>query len=200
MKIAVINEDGGTGKSAISYALGKELDLYYFTNEDNAIVRIYESGFAKIIEADNMKIVDNSIYDFAGATKSGVLNIVKNCDIAIVPCINDLNSKAKAIKTIKSIEPLCNNILVIATKLMKNKDIKEIKEDINSIFPNIEIIASRYTDLYKNALEFSLSPLELIRDSKAFKRDNKNFIEEYKNILKYILSLEEFEALLKEKA
>jgi cellulose biosynthesis protein BcsQ len=199
MRICILNPDGGTGKSALAFALGIEFDYYYLGNEDNVIATIYPKGYAQICKPEDMKIYDDAIYDFAGTIEAGTLDIVKECDIVIIPCINDLNSQAKAVKTIKSLQGSCDNFLVVATKLMKTKDFGEIQKAIHDDFPNMTVIASRYTDLYKNSLEFGKSPLELIRDSKLMAKNNINFIEEYKNILKYLLNIKEYKDLIKEK-
>jgi MinD-like ATPase involved in chromosome partitioning or flagellar assembly len=198
MKIAVATIDGGAGKTAISFALAKELDYYLISNDDSVIELVYPS-MAKITK--DLKIIDETVYDFGGFVDAGVTDIIKHCDIVIVPCINDLNSKMKAIKTITELSKFNERFLVIATRLESEQDFNEVKASIQAKFPQIEVLPLRKTKMLKNALEFGESPLELVAQSKKIAHDGRNFIPEYKAILKYVLNNDEtYEDLLKEKS
>jgi len=196
-KIAVITTDGGAGKTAISFAVAKELDYYLISNDDSVIEMAYPD-MAKITKQP--KVIDETIYDFGGFVDAGVIDIIKHCDIVIVPCINDLNSKMKAIKTIQELSKYNDNFLVVATRTENKTDFKEVKESINEVFKDVKVLGLRKTKLLKNALEFGNSPLELVNESKTVAWQSRNFIPEYKAILKEIINDEtEYENLLKEK-
>jgi len=185
MKIAVITTDGGAGKTAISFALAKDLDYYYMTN-DKSIVNLVYKDYSKIAPAKELPIIDNCIYDFGGYYDTGVINIIKKCDVVIVPSINDLNSKMKAISTIDELKKYNNNFLVIATRVENDTDFKEINEAIKKRFDNIKVMRLRKTKMLKNGLESGLSPLELVSQSKLMAHIGRAFIPEYKAILNYI--------------
>jgi len=185
MKIAIITTDGGAGKTAVAFALAKELGYYLISNDDSVIELAYPN-MAKIMK--DPKLLEDTIYDFGGFVDSGVIDIIKYSDVVIVPCINDLNSKMKAIKTINEIKKYNNNFLVIGTRLENPQDLKEIETAIHDKFPKIKVLPLRKTKMLKNALEFGESPLELVAGSKQIAYTGRNFIPEYKAILKYIIN------------
>jgi cellulose biosynthesis protein BcsQ len=197
MKIAVITVDGGAGKTAISFALAKELDYYLITNDDSVVELVYPE-MAKITK--DLKVISDTVYDFGGFVDAGVIDIIKYCDIVIVPCINDLNSKMKAIRTINELSKYNTNFLVIATRLENQQDFTEVETAIKDKFPHVKVLPLRKTKMLKNGLEFGNSPLELVAESKKIAYDGRNFIPEYLGILKYVFNDDKaYEALLKEK-
>jgi len=198
MRISVITTDGGAGKTALSFALAKELNYYLLSNDDSVIEAVYKD-MAQITK--ELPIIEDVVYDFGGFVDAGVLDIIKHSDIVIVPCINDLNSKMKAIKTINELKKYNNRFLVVATRLENTQDFKEIKSDIQEQFQDIEVLPLRKTKMLKNGLEYGMSPLELIAESKQIAYAGRNFIPEYKEILKYVLDNEAlYIELLEEKS
>ena len=198
MRVSVITTDGGAGKTALSFALAKELNYYLLSNDDSVIEAVYKD-MAQITK--ELPIIEDVVYDFGGFVDAGVLDIIKHSDIVIVPCINDLNSKMKAIKTINELKKYNNRFLVVATRLENTQDFKEIKSDIQEQFQDIEVLPLRKTKMLKNGLEYGMSPLELIAESKQIAYAGRNFIPEYKEILKYVLNDEAlYNKLLKEKS
>jgi len=197
MRIAVITTDGGAGKTAISFAIAKELDYYLISNDDSVIELVYPD-MSQITKEP--KILNDTVYDFGGFVDAGVLDIIKHCDIVIVPCINDLNSKMKAIKIIKELSKYNNRFLVVATRLENENDYSEVKVSIQDEFNDIEVLPLRKTKLLKNGLEFGLSPLELIAHSKQIAYVSRSFIPEYKAMLEYVLNDDEaYKNLLEKK-
>jgi MinD-like ATPase involved in chromosome partitioning or flagellar assembly len=197
MKIAVITTDGGAGKTAISFALAKELDYYLISNDDSVIELVYPD-MAQITKKPT--IIDDTVYDFGGFVDDGVLDIIKHCDIVIVPCINDMNSKMKAIRIIDELSKYNNRFLVVATRVENTQDFKEIKISIQDEFKDIKVLPLRKTKMLKNGLEFGLSPLELIAESKQIAYAGRNFIPEYKEVLEYVLNDDKaYKNLLEEK-
>jgi len=185
MRIAVITTDGGAGKTAISFAIAKELDYYLISNDDSVIELVYPD-MAQITKEPT--ILNDTVYDFGGFVDNGVLEIIKHCDIVIVPCINDINSKMKAINIIKELSKYNNRFLVVATRLESPQDFNEIREAIKDEFNNVEVLPLRKTKILKNGLEYGMSPLELIAKSKQISYAGRNFIPEYKNVLKHVLN------------
>ena len=198
MRISIITTDGGAGKTALSFAIAKELNYYLLSNDDSVIEAVYKD-MAQITK--ELPIIEDVVYDFGGFLDAGVLDIIKHSDIVIVPCINDLNSKMKAIKTINELKKYNNRFLVVATRLENTQDFKEIKSDLQEQFQDIEVLPLRKTKMLKNGLEYGMSPLELIAESKQLAYAGRNFIPEYKDILNYILNDEAiYNKLLKEKS
>jgi len=183
-RIGTIQLDGGTGKTAISYAIAKDLGFFLISNDDSIIEQAYPN-MAKIMK--NPKIIDDVVYDFGGFVDSGVLDVIKSCDIVIVPCMDDLNSKMKAIKTINQIINHSSNIIVVATRLKNfKKDLKEVSDVIHEVYPSIDVYPLRETKIFKNSIEFGQSPLELEAESKFVATNQKNVLVEYKKILEVV--------------
>lgn len=185
MRVSVITTDGGAGKTALSFALAKELNYYLLSNDDSVIEAVYPD-MARITK--ELPVMDDVVYDFGGFFDAGVLDIIKASDVVIVPCINDLNSKMKAIKTITELKKYNNRFLVVGTRLETPQDFKEIQKDIKEHFEDITVLPLRKTKMLKNGLEWGMSPLELVSESKQIAYAGRNFIPEYKEILKYVIN------------
>ena len=185
MRISVITTDGGAGKTALSFAIAKELNYYLLSNDDSVIEAVYPD-MARITK--ELPVMDDVVYDFGGFFDAGVLDIIKASDVVIVPCINDLNSKMKAIKTITELKKYNNRFLVVGTRLETPQDFKEIQKDIKEHFKDITVLPLRKTKMLKNGLEWGMSPLELVSESKQIAYAGRNFIPEYKEILKYVIN------------
>jgi len=196
MRIAVITTDGGAGKTAIAFAIAKELGFYLLSNDDSVIEAVYPD-MARI--AKELPVIDDVVYDFGGFISAGVIDIIKVCDIVIVPCINDLNSKMKAIKTIDELKKYNDNFLVIATRTEDKRDLREVKEDLQKKFADIKVLPLRKTKMLKIGLEYGMSPFEVVQESKQLAYAARNFLPEYKEILKAVLGDEMYVELLKEK-
>lgn len=89
MKIALLNKKGGVGKTPFAFSIAKDLGLYLQSNDNSCIEKIYK-GKAQIL--DEVVEIDNCVYDFGGFVASGVLDIIKKCDVIIVPCLPSYNS------------------------------------------------------------------------------------------------------------
>jgi len=185
MRISVITTDGGAGKTALAFAIAKELNYYLLSNDDSVIEAVYQD-MARITK--KLPVMDDVVYDFGGFFDAGVLDIIKASDVVIVPCINDLNSKMKAIKTITELKKYNNRFLVVGTRLETPQDFKEIQKDIKEHFEDITVLPLRKTKMLKNGLEWGMSPLELVSESKQIAYAGRNFIPEYKEILKYVIN------------
>jgi len=182
-KIAVITTDGGAGKTSLAFGLAKDLGYYLLSNDMSIVNKVYDK--ARIMEAIKMPIEDGIVYDFGGFFDAGVTEIIKDCDLVIVPCINDLNSKMKAIKTIEELQRYNDNFLVVATRVEDERDYKEIKEAIQSKL-NFDVLRLRKTKLLKTGLECGLSPIELTNEDKLLKYNARGFLPEYQAILDYV--------------
>jgi len=186
MKIAVITTDGGAGKTAIAFAIAKELKHFLISN-DNSIITLVYPEMSQITK--EMPLIDDVVYDFGGFFDSGVIKTIKHCDIVLVPCINDLNSKMKAITTIKELSQYNKNFLVIATRVENKVDSKEIQEALNGEFPDIKVLPLRKTKILKNGLELGKSPRELVKENKQIAYSARSFMPEYTAILETILGV-----------
>ena len=183
MKISVITTDGGAGKTSISFTLAKDFEYYLISNDDSVIELIYPK-MAKIMTEP--KAIENVVYDFGGFVTAGVIDIIKHSDLVIVPCINDINSKKNAIRTISELSKYNQNFLVLATRLENKTDFKDIEKAIKSKFDNIDILPLRKSKIFKNSIEFGKSLLELEKSSGSIAYTQRNILKEYKDVISYI--------------
>jgi cellulose biosynthesis protein BcsQ len=102
MILSIINKKGGVGKTPISFSLAKDLG-YYLQSNDNSVIESIYPDMAKITE--HPSLIDNCIYDFGGFVDAGVLQIIKESDVVMIPCSIDFNSILRTVETIEEIQP-----------------------------------------------------------------------------------------------
>lgn len=179
MTIAVYNNKGGVGKTSLSYSLAKDLNMFYISNDDSAVDRIYKD---KAMIMKHPKFIENCVYDFGGFIDVHILEIINKCDYVIVPLASDVNSFIKTINTIKEIQN--TNIILVANRSQKD-DFQEIKETLNDIcdYPIIEIKESR---IWSKTFKEEMSVSEIEKSSPLNKHIYKNSLKGYKQLLKAI--------------
>ena len=101
MKISVINKKGGVGKTPLAFSIAKDLGLFLQSNDNSCIEKIYPN-MAKIKET--VANIDNCVFDFGGFVSHGVIEIIKNSNWVIIPCLPDYNSLLRTAETIKEIK------------------------------------------------------------------------------------------------
>jgi len=181
MKISVINKKGGVGKTSIAFSLAKDLNLYLLSNDDSTIELAYPEK-AKIMK--EVKLIENVVYDFGGFVDSGVLNILKNSDIIIIPLTSDLNSFKKTISLITEIENENENIILIANNSEKD-DFKEIEKYFKSKY-DYPIFEFKNSRIWKKTFNLKMSVLEIKTSSKMNNYIYRNSINGYIELLNYI--------------
>lgn len=102
MRIAVINSKGGVDKTPLAFSLAKDFGLNLQTNDNSVVTQIYD----KAVYFNPCRIANDTIYDFGGFVASGVLSILKECDLVIMPVIPKINSVFKAAETYNQIQTL----------------------------------------------------------------------------------------------
>ena len=179
MKISVINKKGGVGKTSLAFSLAKSLNLFLLSNDDSVIESAYPE-MSKIME--NLKLIDNAVYDFGGFVDSGVLEIVNKSDFVIIPLTSDLNSFKKTVSLINEIDN--KNIILVANRAEK-LDFEEIEQYFKKHFdfPIIEIKNSR---IWKKTFEEKKSVIEIKNENKMNKYIYRNSINGFEKLLKII--------------
>lgn len=128
--ISVVNRKGGAGKTPIAYGLALEFDCNLLSNEENIVEEFYGDY---MIVSDELPLITEgqAIYDFGGFVDSGVLNIIKNSNLVIVPVNNEYDALKKTILTLNEIEKVNKNIIFVATKTDGKKDFNEIQNALS---------------------------------------------------------------------
>ena len=165
MKITVYSVKGSAGKTPIAtnivldkgYALGTN-ELYHvfesFIPDEKLLAIEPHEEFPEIPEGIDM------VFDLAGSLSQqspSISSAIQQSDVVIVPIYNEIKSLNAGIHTILEISSLTKNIIVVATKLQKQKN--DIFKDWtgSSDFKNIEQVVKSKIDFYVPVLPLKFS-------------------------------------------
>ncbi|MCL2924728.1 MAG: hypothetical protein MGF17_08905 [Trichodesmium sp. MAG_R04] len=209
MRIAVYSSKGSAGKTPISANIALDKGFCIGTNEafhvydnlidENKLISIStEEAFPKEIAEHDIDIV----FDLAGSISKSAVSIssaLEMSDWVIVPIYNELKSLIGGINTINQIKEYNKNIIVVATKLQKQKsdmikdnwkqseDFINIQNQVqNSLGQDIKILPLKYSKVFDNIFEEKKS-ISQIMDNNAlasynYREVSRQFDEIYKLI------------------
>ena len=180
MIVSIINKKGGVGKTPISFSLAKDLG-YYLQSNDNSVIESIYPDMAKI--SSNPEIIENCVYDFGGFVTAGVLPILKESSVILIPTSNDYNSILRTVETIEEIQPYNDNLIIVVTKTEKESDFQTVKDAISHHFENLEFFELRLSKVFKNCIETGLSISELYHETPLSKCAYKSVYQQYSAIL-----------------
>lgn len=174
MIISVWNMKGGVGKTHLSLALAKDLNLKYYTNENNFLE---DTTLLK----DDTKIADAAIFDFGGFVDK-IANYLKISDLIIVPTTRDKLALLKTYETLKIIESINKNIIIVVTK-NKNHFQDETFKMLEKINKNqYKTFLLNESNIFQKSLEENVSVWQL---SCNFAYKNKAITMQYKELLDF---------------
>lgn len=179
MRLTVFNLKGGVGKTPISFSLAKDLNMDIQTNDNSVLASIYPE------RAQHCKpyLADNVVYDFGGFVDSGILPIIKESDVVLVPCSTDFNSILRTVETIEAIKPHAKHIIVIVTKTEKEDDFHTVMDAIAEVFEDIVFYELRNSKVFKNSIETGKSVTELYHETPLSKSAYKTVFQQYNTVL-----------------
>lgn len=145
MKIAIYTSKGWAGKTPIAANIALELDFAVWTNEsyDTYSSFIADDKLLHIGVHEEFPAIPNGIdivFDLAWSMWQFELSIpsaIKQSDVVLVPISNEFKSLKAWIKSIQNIAQYNPNIVVVATKLIKQKSESEKSWNNSSEFINI---------------------------------------------------------------
>ncbi|OCS32885.1 hypothetical protein GZ989_011445 (plasmid) [Campylobacter fetus] len=186
MKIALINKKGGVGKTPFAFSIAKDLNYFLQSNDNSCIEQIYPNK-AKILE--KVKELDDCVYDFGGFVAPGVLDIIKKCNVVIIPCLPTYNSFLRTIETINEISPINPNIILLATNFKDDKEEEFLEAELDKRYKNIPTFYFKNSKIINNAVNVGLSFTELYNENSLSRRSYMGFYNEYRRLLKTIKNL-----------
>lgn len=151
MKIAVYSAKGGVGKTPIStnialdreYAIGTNERFHIFEtmgcfDSDEVMSVAMEDEFPDIASFDDSIDI---VFDLAGSMSKQSLSIasaIKQADLVIIPIENEFKSITSGINTLIEVAQYKKPLLVVATKLEKEKKEVFTNWDDSKAFQNIQ--------------------------------------------------------------
>ena len=183
IRVGILNGKGGQGKTPFALSIAKDLDLFLQSNDDSIIETFYPE---KAQISDKVVLIDDCVYDFGGFTDSGVLSIVKECDVIIMPCVPNYNAILKTIKTIQEIENVNQNIIILATNIKETKDIDLIKDTLKENYVFLKFFTFKHSKIIENILNTGMSINQLWSETPLSRMSYARFQVEYAALLEEI--------------
>lgn len=171
--VLIINSKGSVGKTPTSFNLAYDLDMNIITNDKSVLIACYKD---RTILTNQFELIENSVYDCGGFSAPGILNIVQQVNIVIVPVFNDPSSLIQTRDTLKQILPIAKKVIIVTTKT-ENKDADTIKNNLDKKYPGLEYFNLPLTKAFNHTLETGKSIKYLVETDKVYENWFGNFVQ-----------------------
>ena len=207
MKIAVYSAKGGAGKTPIAtnivldreYALGTNEHFHVFDSfiPDDRLLALKANEAFPDIPAD----ID-IVFDLGGSiteNSASITSAIKQADLVIVPIEDHVKSLVGGIGTIREIARFNKSILVVATKLdkqrkesfgsdwSKSKAFLNVKDQLEEHLDfHIPILPLKFSKVFEAIFEKELSVQQLVNSDPLAKYNYREVCTQFKAIYKFI--------------
>ena len=206
MKITVYSVKGSAGKTPIATNIALDKGYAIATNE---LYHVFDSFIPeeKLLPIEPHETFPeipediDIVFDLAGSLSQqspSISSAIKQSDLVIVPIYNEIKSLNAGVHTILEISSLTKNILVIATKLQKQKkdifshweqstDFKNIETIIKSkVDFDIPILPLKFSKVFDTIFEKEKSINQIAEESALSKYAYREVINQFNHIYTFI--------------
>ena len=209
MKIAIYSSKGSAGKTPISanialdkgFCIGTNEAFHIYDNliEENKLIALHtEEAFPEALMEHDIDIV----FDLAGSISKSAVSIssaLKMADYVVVPIYNEYKSLVAGLNTINQIKEYNQNIIVIATKLQKQKsdifkddwtqseDFKNIQKGVITKFgKDIPVLPLKFSKVFDNIFEEQKSIKQLMDNNSLASYSYRDVAKQFQDIYNLI--------------
>jgi len=203
MKITVYNVKGSAGKTPISVNIALDHDYALGTNEPYHVLDSFipDNRLLSVLPDEDFPEIPNDIdivFDLAGSiskTSKSIASALSQSDIVIVPIYNEVKCLQAGVHSIIEVSKFCKNIIVVGTKLKKQRGEMFTNWNDSRDFQNIKkVVQGSIADYIDHDLEivplkFSTAFDAIFENEKSIKNmmeENKLLNHSYKEVQKQI--------------
>ncbi len=185
MKIGIFTKKGGAGKSTIAVSLYDYFKDYIVVSNDNAGKFDNFDFYHKGIDIRNVTHNGVIAYDFGGYEAPEILDIIQECDIVIIPTLNDdpsyLQELVEATDEIKEVN---NNIIFVINASDSSTLAQAVIEDrFKDEYPYISI---RQSKGFKNGVWTGTTITQLQKEGGRLGYVYQNVVKDVESLAKLI--------------
>ena len=185
-KISIFCSKGSTGKTPLAMNMFYDFGYNIGTNEPYNVIEDLVQDNQMMTVGLNESFPDlpheiDMIFDLAGAISEDARSItsaIKQSDLVIVPINNEYKALKAGIHSIAEVMKYNKNVIVVATKLNKQKidtfsnnnwkesaDFKEVKEAVHTVFDDsIEVLPLKFSTAFDTIFEREKSVKQICKE------------------------------------
>lgn len=206
MKICVYSGKGGDGKTPIATNIALDRQYAIGTNERFHIFGSFIPDERLLALSSNEPFPDipeniDIVFDLAGSITENSMSItsaLRQSDVVIVPISNEVKALVAGIGTIREIKRFTDNILVVATKLQKQKhetfgdewskslEFGNIKSQVTSEVGEISVLPLKFSKVFDIIFEKEKSIRQLMEDDPLARHHYRVVASQFDSIYSFI--------------
>ena len=206
MKITIYSVKGSAGKTPIATNIALDREYAIGTNEPYHILDTFipEERLISIEPHEEFPTIPDDIdivFDLAGSISryaSSITSAIQQSDLVIVPIYNEIKSLSAGIHTILEVGNFNKNILVVATKLQKQKgeffkdwsesaDFLNIQSAVKSkVAFDLDVLPLKFSKVFDAIFEKELSITQIMEQNPLASYTYREIAQQFNNLYNFI--------------